>query len=88
MARVSVWSELVDSATHTAAPDILFELGMQYSSGRDVEPDLVTAHKWFNLAALRGNEEAKQHRRELAAMMSADEIAVAQRQAREWLTTH
>jgi TPR repeat protein len=88
MARMDIWSEQADRAAQTGSPDVLFQLGMQYSTGRDIEPDLVTAHKWFNLAALRGNDEAKLHRGELAAVMSADEIACAQRMAREWLSTH
>jgi TPR repeat protein len=56
--------------------------------GRDVPLDLVTAHKWFNLAALRGNAEAKRYRMEIAGEMSRCEIAEAQRQAREWLRRH
>ncbi len=32
--------------------DMLFELGMTYSVGRDMPVDLVSAHKWFNLAAM------------------------------------
>ncbi|NJO35667.1 MAG: sel1 repeat family protein [Rhodospirillales bacterium] len=56
--------------------------------GRDVPLDLVTAHKWFNLAALRGNAEAKRYRMEIAGEMTRYEIAEAQRQAREWLRRH
>src|SRR5580693_2251650 len=33
--------------------DMLFELGMTYSVGRDMPVDLIAAHKWFNLAAMR-----------------------------------
>lgn len=87
MARFDVWTEQPDSAATSGGPDVLFALGIQYSTGRDVETDLVTAHKWFNLAALRGNEEAKQYRKELAAVMSAAEVAQAQKAAREWLST-
>ncbi len=66
----------------------LFELGMIYSSGTGVETDLVAAHKWFNLAAMRGNSEAVHYRREVALEMDDQDIAAAQRAAREWLTTH
>jgi uncharacterized protein len=69
-------------------PDALFELGLAHSAGREVVLDLVTAHKWFNLAALRGNEEAKRYRIEIAREMNKAEIAEAQRQAREWLSCH
>jgi uncharacterized protein len=61
---------------------------MMYCIGRDVEQNYVIAHKWFNLAALKGSEEAKVYRRELALEMSPGEIAEAQRQARSWLTLH
>ena len=53
-----------------AAGDMLFELGMMYSIGRDVPVDLVSAHKWFNLAAMKGNHEAIRLRREIADQMS------------------
>ena len=75
-------------AVHTGAPDALFELGMLYATGRDVVMDLVTAHKWFNLAAVRGNMSARTYRAELAREMSAGQISDAQRQAREWQQTH
>ena len=68
-----------------AAGDMLFELGMMYSVGRDVPIDLVSAHKWFNLAAVKGNREAIRLRREIADQMSEAEIAAAQRAARDWL---
>ena len=54
---------------------MLFELGMMYSVGRDVPVDLVSAHKWFNLAAVKGNVDAIRLRREVADQMSELEIA-------------
>jgi uncharacterized protein len=68
-----------------AVADMLFELGMMYSVGRDVPIDLISAHKWFNLAAAKGNAEAVRLRREIANQMSDAEIATAQRAARDWL---
>jgi uncharacterized protein len=68
-----------------AADQMLFELGMMYSVGRDAPVDLVAAHKWFNLAAMKGNSEAVRLRREVANQMSDVEIAAAQRAARAWL---
>src|SRR5580698_5663227 len=65
--------------------DMLFELGMMYSVGRDVPVDLVSAHMWFNLAAAKGNAEAVRLRREIANQMSDAEVAAAQRAARDWL---
>jgi TPR repeat protein len=71
-----------------ATADTFFELGMMYSIGRSVPVDYVTAHKWFNLAAMQGNAEAIRLRREIAEQMSEAEIAAAQRAARAWLTAH
>jgi len=68
--------------------EALFELGLVYATGRNCDPDIVTAHKWFNIAAFRGFGAAKIRREELAAEMSREQIAAAQRAAREWLTTH
>jgi len=64
----------------------LYKLGLIYSTGQGEAMDLVRAHMWFNLAASRGSEAAKECRRELADQMSKDEIAQAQRAAREWLS--
>jgi uncharacterized protein len=82
--------EILDSAMAPlgegpAAGDMLFELGMMYSVGRDAPVDLIAAHKWFNLAAVKGNAEAIRLRREIASQMSDAEIATAQRAARDWL---
>jgi hypothetical protein len=72
----------------TAIPDVLFERGLYWSSGRSGVVNLVAAHKWFNLAALKGRVEAIAMRREVAEMMSEAEIAAAQREARAWMTAH
>jgi hypothetical protein len=48
----------------------------------------VAAHKWFNLAALKGHVDAIPMRREMAELMSEAEIAMAQREARAWMTMH
>jgi len=70
------------------AGDMFFELGMMHSTGRSGPTDLVSAHKWFNIAAMRGNKDAIRLRLEIAAELSESEIAAAQRAARDWLTTH
>ena len=38
----------------TASAEMLLELGVMYCTGHDVAKDYVAAHKWFNLAALKG----------------------------------
>jgi uncharacterized protein len=91
MARLEIATGItgyMELAAQTGAPDALFELGMLYATGRDVDVDLVTAHKWFNLAASRGNASALTYRQELSQEMSTDQISEAQKQAREWIQTH
>lgn len=63
----------------------LFVNGLKFSTGVDVEMDLIEAHKWFNLAALKGNVEARDRRRELAEIMTENQISAAQKAARDWL---
>lgn len=72
----------------SALSDVLFERGLYWASGRSGLVDLVAAHKWFNLAALKGRQDAIALRREIAEQMSEAEIAAAQREARAWVTAH
>lgn len=66
-----------------------FELGMVYSSGSGgTDIDLIEAHKWFNLAALHGDERAAEWRAEIAEDMTAREIVEAQKAARAILQMH
>ncbi len=61
-------------------------MGLLYSTGNGGAPlDFVSAHMLFNLAAMRGCEEAKLHRKELSLEMDRESIADAQRAAREFL---
>lgn len=78
----------IQMAGSGAGKEALYNLGMMYCIGRDVEIDLVAAHKWLNLAALRGSEDAKSIRAEISAEMTQEQIAEAQRQARSWLQLH
>ena len=78
-------SNLASLGEGPAAGDMLFELGMMCSVGHDMPVDLVAAHKWFNLAAVKGNLEAIRLRREIACQLSDAQIAAAQRAARDWL---
>lgn len=77
--------ELIRVPAKTASPEQLFDLGVAYSTGQGVPLNLIEAHKWFNLAAAKGNEPAREWRSSVAREMTADEIAEAQRQARAWL---
>ena len=74
------------AAAMAAQPDAYYELGVAYAVGRNgVDIDLVEAHKWFNLAAMSGDERAQLDRSEVAASMTPTEVAAAQREARAFL---
>jgi len=88
MARFEMVDAGVGAMGATAQADILFELGMMYATGRDCGVDLIAAHKWFNIAAIKGSLRAAELRSELSATMSKPEIAKALREAREWMTVH
>ena len=89
MARLEMaGAEMAQMAEAKPTEQNYFDLGIIYSTGREVPADLVAAHKWFNLAAIGGNREAAGHRQDVAREMSPAAIAEAQRAAREWLRTH
>ncbi len=89
MARFELTSPEVAALGQGAiAADLFYELGIRYSVGNCVPTDLVAAHKWFNIAAMKGCKDAIRQRQEIAASMSGAEIAAAQRAARDWLTSH
>jgi TPR repeat protein len=58
-------------------------LGVLYANGRGVPQDYVLAHMWFNLAAAHGSESGRTYRDNVAKLMTPDQIAEAQRLARE-----
>jgi uncharacterized protein len=69
-----------------------FNLGVMYEDGAGVPQNYITAHTWFTLAASRGGNtelqrQAAKSRDEVAAKMTPDQIAEAQRMAREWKPT-
>lgn len=86
MARLDLGA--VDIATLVPDRDTgeaYLELGLMHAVGRSVPLDLVAAHKWLNIAVAKGCRAAVARRAELAAEMTADEIAAAQRAARIFL---
>src|SRR6476659_4801254 len=65
--------------------EALYEFGIVHASGRSAPVDLVSAHKWFNIATMKGHADAARMRREIAAEMTDAEIGQAQRAARDWI---
>lgn len=68
-----------------ASAEIIFEMGLAAASGRDREVNLVEAHKWFNIAAIKGAPRAAYMRSEVAEDLSKADLAKALREARQWM---
>ena len=62
------------------------DLGVLYWNGQGVPQDIVLAYMWLSLAAER-EPDAVEKRDLAASQMNPDEIAEAQRLAREWKPT-
>lgn len=60
-------------------------LGQMCLEGMGVLQDFSQAHMWFNISASRGHKKAKAHLDRLTKKMSPDQIAEAQKLAREWM---
>jgi len=79
----------LETAQPVLSGEEMYRKGLTASiSATNSRLDLIEAHKWFNLAAMQGNAEARHYRAELARELSSEEMAEAQRQAREYLATH
>ena len=86
LASIDMKSDGLPLPKADATGDELFRLGLLYSTGQGGAPlDYVSAHMLFNLAAMRGSVEAKVYRKELSEEMATEDVAEAQRQARQWL---
>ncbi len=69
------------------------KLGDMYANGEGVPQVFVKAHMWLNLAAANlhpgdARDKVVKLRDKVAARMTADHVAEAQRMAREWLAKH
>ena len=83
---VEVSPHSLEGAQKVFSADEMYRLGIEASTpGVGEITDLITAHQWFNLAAMQGNELAKEYRQQLTLEMSPRDIAEAQRRARQWL---
>jgi TPR repeat protein len=71
-------------------PEAQYNLGLSYAKGELGEADNVSAYMWFNLAAARfPASDTRRHaavsaRDVVAAKMTQEQIAEAQKRAREW----
>ncbi len=75
-----LWHPLADQG-NAAGQSIL---GSMYLKGQGVPKDRVHAYKWFDIAASTGSEQAGENRAIVAKRMTPDQIAEAQKLARDW----
>ena len=76
-------------AAEQGQADAQIALGFMYYFGHGVPQDYVQAHMWYSLAAERSSpgedrDQLISYRDEVEAKMSPDQVAEAQRLAREW----
>ena len=66
-----------------------YNLGAMYNNGGEgVDRDYVLAHMWLNLSQVRGDEGARKYMPILVKRMTKEQIAEAQKMAREWKGKH
>lgn len=88
MARFEMHNAEMATMGGENSADVFCEMGLMYATGRGCDTDLVAAHKWLNIAAIKGNDRAAELRADVAATMSKLQLAAALRAAREWMTVH
>jgi uncharacterized protein len=90
-AEAAKWYRL---AADQGNPQAQYNLGLWYAQGDGGWPDNVRAHMWFNLAAasfptsdIRNRSAAASSRDAVAKNMTSEQIAEAQKLARDWKPT-
>jgi TPR repeat protein len=63
-------------------------MGYFYERGIVVDPDVVTAHMWYNLAASQGHGDAMRARNVLNEQLSSVQVTKAQKMAKDWDNSH
>jgi len=76
-------SHPLSMARRGPTPASFYDRGLACSSSAEAF-DLVEAHKWFNLAAMTGDERGHGARADVGMDMTPREIAEAQRRARAY----
>jgi uncharacterized protein len=63
-------------------------MGQIYYFGDGVPQDYIQAHRWFNISSANGNPEAENLRNTVSKEMTPEQIAEAQKLAKEWFEKH
>ena len=76
------WYRLAAAQDYASAQ---VNLGGMYANGQAVLQDYTKAHAWYNQAATKGNAIAVKNRDTVAKLMTPQQIADAQKLARDCL---
>ena len=86
--RGGPWYRLAADQGHAAAQ---FSLGIMYSNGQGVPQDDMQANMWYSIAAAQSSREDRDRyakaRDAAAERLTSEQLAEAQRLAREWKPT-
>lgn len=88
MARFEMHHSEMATMGGEARAESFCDMGLMYATGRGCPVDLVAAHKWLNIAAIKGSDRAAELRADLSHSMTKMQLAEALRAAREWMTMH
>ncbi|MGF9692846.1 sel1 repeat family protein [Rhizobium sp. 0TCS1.26] len=88
MARFEMYNSDMATFGGEARAETFCDMGLMYATGRGCPVDLIAAHKWLNIAAIKGSDRAAELRADLSHSMTKMQLAEALRAAREWMTMH
>jgi TPR repeat protein len=88
MARFEMHNSDTATLGGEARAETFCDMGLMYATGRGCPVDLIAAHKWLNIAAIKGSDRAAELRADLSHSMTKMQLAEALRAAREWMTMH
>lgn len=77
-------AQLVKTAADNNIPLAQYEISLAYGAGQGFEQDYLMAHMYANLAASQSYAGAEKRRDTWAQLMTSEQIAEAQKMAREW----
>lgn len=90
LSRADRAEEAIDMLTRAAGTgdvDAQYELGNSYTTGAGGALDYEAAHMWLNIAATSGHAQAAEQRELIGNLMTPDQIAKAQADARTFFET-
>ena len=81
VSRFKLWEPRAEKGGEVAQ----YILGNFYENGHGTPQDYVQAHKWFNIASMNGDGDARKSRDNVQKLMTPPQIAEAQKLATEWV---